>query len=223
MNGDLRDSQLYEDCYRFKEKRSNLRIYSILFALFFVFFAFRSYWVNTFGGVLVDGPSMNQTLRDGEQLIIRYAGSKSAERGDIIVVHVENYPEVQAENAGKREEAKLKYLIKRLIATEGDTVYCTEGQIYIKYQGTSEFVALEEPYAHYATESAKKSYTFAEYVVGEGEVFFLGDNRLHSVDSRYQERNGSHLPDRLYKAADIFGVVPAWAVKYQNILQKIFF
>ena len=56
-----------------------------------------------------------------------------------------------------------------------------------------------------------------------GEIFFLGDNRLNSCDSRYQEYGGSHLKDKLYKATDVYGVVPEWALEHQEILAKIFF
>ncbi len=230
---DLRDSTLYEDCYRFKERRSNLRFFSVLFVIVFVFLGLRGYWVHNFGGVEVDGASMNKTLYSTEQLLVRYVkDGKGIERGDIVVVYVENYPEIQKENAGKREEDKLKYLIKRLIAVEGDTVRCTDGQISIRYAGTEEFVELDEPYAYYSTDKGRAEYDFKkDYVVGEGEIFFLGDNRCNSIDSRYNEsyytasgvKRCSHLPDRLYKATDVFGVVPEWAVEHQAILEKIFF
>ncbi len=223
MQKDLRDSELYEERYRFKERRSNLRFFTVLFLLAFSLLFGRAYWVNHFGGVEVDGDSMYKTLLNGQQLIVRYAeGETPAKRGDIIVVYVENYPEIQAENEGKREEFKLKYLIKRLIAVEGDVVKCVDGQIYLKEKGETEFSLLEEPYAYYPGDKKKQEYDFAEYTVGEGEIFFLGDNRCNSLDSRYQE-GYSHLKDRLYKTEDIFGVVPDWAVEYRESLSKIFF
>ncbi len=223
MMKDLKDSELFERCYGLKERRSNARFFAVIVALVFVILGFRFYWVDNFGGVQVDGNSMNVTLMDGEQLLVEYTPSgKGANRGDIIVVYVENYPEIQATNAYLPESRKVKYLIKRLIAIEGDTVKCEKGQVYIKYAGEEDFVALNEPYAYYESQKAKESYSFAEYEVGEGEIFFLGDNRVHSLDSRYKE-GSSHLPNRLYGVEDIFGVVPTWAVKYQSILEKIFF
>ncbi len=223
MRKDLRDSALYEEHYRFKERRSNVRFFAVLFFVAFLLLCGRAYWVNHFGGVEVDGDSMYKTLLNGQQLIVRYAeGENPAERGDIVVVYVEKYPEIQAENEGKTEEKKLKYLIKRLIAVEGDVVKCVDGQIYIKEKGRTEFSPLEEPYAYYPSAKKKADYDFAEYTVGEGEIFFLGDNRCNSLDSRYQEGH-SHLQDRLYKAEDIFGVVPDWAVEHRELLSKIFF
>ncbi len=224
MQRDLTDSEIYEKHYRFKERRSNARFFMTLMAILVAFFVFRAYWTGNFSGVRVDGASMNMTLRDGQDLVMRLSdGGKEAKRGDIIVVHVEHYPEVQELNKYRQENEKLKYLIKRLIAVEGDVVKCVDGQVMIKYAGAESFVALEESYAYYRNDAEKQGYDFAEYKVGEGEIFFLGDNRNNSVDSRYQEKGGSHLNGRLYKTQDIFGIVPAWAVEHRVILGKIFF
>ncbi len=226
MERDLKDSEIYEVCYGFKERRSNTRFFILLLAIAFVFLGIRYSLYATFGGVIVDGRSMNYTLYSGEKLVMKYSDGSDAKRGDVIVVGVEHYPEVQKKNEGKPESEKLKFLIKRLIAIEGDTVKCTDGQIYIKYAGEEKFEALDEPYnPHYSL--GKPSYDFAEYKVGKGEIFFLGDNRNNSIDSRYQEydSNGNRCSniDRLYKAEDIKGIVPQWAIKYQVILEKIFF
>ena len=112
-------------------------------------------------------------------------------------------------------------IIKRLIAIEGDKVQCIDGQVSIMYAGTEQYVPLDEPYAYY--EKDKTFYDFEPYEVGEGEIFFLGDNRYNSKDSRYKQEGCSHLTDRLYKRADIVGVVPQWAIEDKEILGKLFF
>ncbi len=224
MQRDLIDSELYEERYRFKERRSNVRFFTVLLGILLVFLGLRTYWTSNFSGVGVDGASMNKTLYNGEQLIMRYSdGGKDANYGDVIVVHVEHYPEVREYNANRAEPYKLKYLIKRLIAKEGDAVKCTDGQLYIRYKGKTEFTKLNEPYAYYYSAAAKEQYDFATYEVGKGEIFFLGDNRCNSMDSRYREEQGSHLNGRLYKQTDIYGIVPQWAIDNQRILEKIFF
>jgi len=44
-----------------------------------------------------------------------------------------------------------------------------------------EWQPLYEPYAYYTD---RNGYDFGEYVLQKDEVFFLGDNRNHSTDSR---------------------------------------
>ena len=206
----LSESSLYENCFHYKEERSTRKFLLVVAILLSLFLVVLYGWRATYGGVEVDGASMNRTLKDGDMLLLRYCnfGAK-AERGDVIVVDVRGYEEC----------GNTKFLIKRLIAVEGDSLYCEDGQIYIRYAGTEEFVALQETYAYY---THKYDYDFAQYDVQEGEVFFLGDNRNNSLDSRYQEGK-SHLTDALYRETDIYGIVPTWAIKYQSVFEKIFF
>ena len=213
---DLSGSELYEARYRFKERRSNVRFFVSMLLVFLIFFGLRIYWTTTFGGVEIDGDSMNRTLVDGQQLLMKYSDQgRDAKRGDVIVVYVGDYVECASVRSG--------FLIKRLIAIEGDTVKCIDGQVYIQYAGCDDYEKLDEPYAHYRSDYDKQSYDFGPYKVGEGEIFFLGDNRNNSVDSRYGITHGSHLTNRLYKAEDIFGIVPQWSIDNQEILEKIFF
>ena len=214
MNKDFKDNKLYQNPLGI-ERENGFVLYIILaFLIFFALF-FRVWWTDHYGGVIVDGESMNQTLVNGEKLLMRYVeNGEGLERGDVIVVYVGDYEECKGIEGG--------YLIKRLIAVEGDKVKCTDGQIFICYAGTDEYVALDEPYAHYTNPN---SYDFQdqEYAVGEGEIFFLGDNRNNSCDSRYKEYGGSHLDGKLYKATDVYGVVPDWAIERSEFFGKIFF
>lgn len=219
LDKDLRDGDLYEECFRDKERRSTNRFYLALMILILVFVGFRTYWTNNFGGVTVSGDSMKLTLLHQEQLLMKkVADGKGLDYGDIIVVHVEHYPEFSIPNAKLPEESQTKYIIKRLIAKEGDRVRCEDGQIEVLYKGETTWVALDEPYAYYID---KADYDFAEYYVGKGQIFFLGDNRNNSQDSRYKE--GFSRLETLYKATDVVGIVPQWAVEYRETLGKIFF
>ena len=174
---DLCESEIYESRFAFKERNSNFRFLLVVLAMLLALSWFWWYWGNNFGVVVVDGGSMRKTLADGDKLVMRYIDVGEAKRGDVIVVDVSGYEECASVKSG--------FLIKRLIAKEGDSLWCKDGQIYIWYAEEKErvpnkenYVPLSEPYAYYGqNEHYKKEYDFGVYHVGEGEVFFLGDNR----------------------------------------------
>ena len=139
--------------------------------------------------VYVSGSSMEDTIHGGD--IVYALRSFNAGRGDIIIIDVsENEDFASGTNN----------IIKRLIATEGDCVKCAEGVVYVKPAG-GEYAALDEPYTKGRTPD------FAEVVVGEGEIFFLGDHRNVSHDS-------TEVGTVSY--SDIIGVVPDWAVSIKG-------
>ncbi len=217
----LQDSELYEQRFQWKERRSNNRFLIGFTLLMAAVLCFVCWFHANFSGVQVSGPSMQKTLMGGEYLLMKevYSG-EGFTYGDVVVVSVEHYPEIQKLNQYKEEKNKTKFLIKRVIAMEGDKVKFENGDMWLwkDYQNGGGYEKLDEPYAYY---SNKSRYECSEYVVGEGEVFFLGDNRNSSLDSRYLDGN-SHLTD-LYKTTDICGVVPTWAIRYQSVLQVLFF
>ena len=215
----LRDSQLYKN--RFEEKEGSWWwLLVTLLCCVLAVVCVRQYFASNYGGVVVDGASMNNTLADKQQLLMEYVDDgREAERGDIIVLDVSKHPEIIEYNK-RHPKNQVSFLIKRLIAIEGDAVMCTDGQISIRYAGETEWVLLDEPYAYYTNRAA---YDFeSPYVLGEGEIFFLGDNRNNSKDSRYKE-GYSHLEDSLYTFDEIYGIVPDWAVKYRKIFKFLLF
>ena len=155
---------------------------------------FNLWFVNNFFVVQVDGDSMNDTFLSGELLYTR-KGNEEARRGEVVIIDVKNY---------NGFSAKTERIIKRLIAVEGDSIKCEGGVVYLKKAG-GEYEPLDEPYAKGQTDD------FEEIAVGEGQIFFLGDNRKRSTDSRKVGCLGFD---------DIIGVVPDWAIKIKEFSTK---
>ncbi len=111
----------------------------------------------------VVGESMENTLYNGDRLVIT-AINGELEYGDVVVVSQPN--------------GYGKVLIKRVIAVGGQTVYfdASTGKTVV------DNVPLEEPYI-----KEEMNFTYSmqnRYVVPEGYLFVMGDNRNNSSDSR---------------------------------------
>lgn len=134
--------------------------------------------------VRVDGFSMIPTLEDGEFVLVSKLNYQfgDVERGDIIVFHYPMDPEQE--------------LIKRVIGLPGDTVNVQNGIVSVNGQ------SLEEPYI-----AAAPAYS-GEWMVPDGHLFVLGDNRNDSSDSH----SWGYLPfDKVVgKAVVIYWPPPFW-------------
>lgn len=129
---------------------------------------------------VVDGRSMENTLHDGDNLIVEKLSYRFGDpkRFDIIVFPPKGSPK--------------DHYIKRIIGLPGETVQIdTEGNIYIDGE------ILEE---NYGKETIQNPGAAAEPItLGDDEYFVLGDNRNNSRDSRDAEHVG------LIKRKDITG------------------
>ncbi len=119
--------------------------------------------------VVVSGPSMKQTLIDGDYLLLLsntfYSQPK---QGDVIVASKDDF------KAGEP-------IIKRVIATEGQTVDIDFDAGTVSVDG----VVLDEPYTLTPT-NLFEGITFP-LTVEENCIFVMGDNRNESKDSRNPE------------------------------------
>jgi signal peptidase I len=112
---------------------------------------------------------MEPNLYDHEYLIINeisyFVGSP--QRGDIVVF---KYPLDPSQ-----------YFIKRVISLPGEKIRITDGKVYIFNNQHPDGQVLEEDYLL----PAMKTLGEVTVELGSGEYYLLGDNRIHSLDSRF--------------------------------------
>ena len=113
----------------------------------------------------IPSPSMYPTLDVGAGLFAVRADKDEIYRGEIIMFHP-----MPAEGGSK------ELWIKRIIGLPGDTIEFTETDVYVNGEKLNEpYLNREEPI----------TYEPGKYEVPEDHIFFMGDNRGDSHDSRY--------------------------------------
>jgi signal peptidase I len=112
---------------------------------------------------VVDGISMEPTYSPGTHL---YGApiSTPLDRGDVVLL----------------DDSKEDYAVKRIVGLPGETVQLWRGSVFVNRQ------MLVEPYLpkHTYTCPMERSRRGATFILGDGEYFVMGDNRLCSSDSR---------------------------------------
>lgn len=151
-------------------KKTNISSEVIMWAVFCLIIAFavvRVFFAVNYFSVYVIGPSMEGTLNGAENKdraggdYVYAMRSSSPDRGDIVIIKIDGDEPI----------------IKRVIALGGDTVELVSGVLY------RNGVEVSEPYVDPKNNTPSDN-NFELTTVPEGYMFFLGDNRDVSVDSR---------------------------------------
>lgn len=137
--------------------------------IFGLSFLLREYVIQ---GYSIPSGSMENTIMTGDTVfseqVSYYFGE--IERGDIVTF--------------KDPEIASRVLIKRVIATGGQTVDLRDGAVYVDGEALSEPYTDGKPSEPLSRTMDKKDISYP-YHVPEGHIWLMGDNRTNSQDSRY--------------------------------------
>jgi len=144
-----------------------LFVVALIFALIVRYFLFSP--------IIVDGPSMQPTLQDRDQMIVNkfIYHLKEPERFDIVIFHASDE----------------KDFIKRVIGLPGEHVAVKDNQLYINDEKVEQhFLEPHEDndviYPIVTNDFTLEKLPGGYDVIPENHVLVLGDNRTNSTDSR---------------------------------------
>ena len=156
----------------------------LLLVAFLLAFLLRTFVLQVF---FIPSGSMENTLQIDDRMVVEKVTYlfREPERGEIVVFEGESFGQVDPDaTAGQRlvrgvgqflgvVPASARDYVKRVIGLPGDEILIEQGQVSVNGQ------ALDEPYVDNEDPS-----DFGPVTVPDDHLFFLGDNRPNSSDSR---------------------------------------
>ncbi|MEX2504137.1 MAG: signal peptidase I [Egicoccus sp.] len=156
----------------------------LLLVAFVLAFLLRTFVLQVF---FIPSTSMAPTLEIDDRIVVEKLTYRfrEPERGEVVVFEGENVEDLSIDQgAGARVlrgvgqflgvvPANARDFVKRVIGVEGDEIVIEDGQVFVNGQ------QIDEPYVVYPDAS-----DYGPVTVPEGHLFFLGDNRPNSSDSR---------------------------------------
>ena len=126
--------------------------------------------------IRVDGPSMQETLINGDRLIVTILDMKLSgpHRGDVVICHFPG-DEPQGNFAQKAWGSIMRdRYVKRVIGLPGETLEIRSNVTYINGEALEENYVVHPPRGDYGPTT-----------IPEGHYLVMGDNRGNSHDGRY--------------------------------------
>ena len=157
----------------------------LLLVAFVLAFLLRTFVIQVF---YIPSQSMAPTLQVNDRMVVEKITYlfREPERGEVVVFEGEDNGFIEPEASTVQKvvrgvgqflgvvPANARDFVKRVIGLPGDTITVEEGVVHVNGE------AIDEPYVQF--EDGRSSGPFE---VPEGKLFFLGDNRPNSSDSRF--------------------------------------
>lgn len=163
-----------------KKQRSFLRELPVLLLIAFALaFVLRLFVVQVF---YIPSSSMEPTLQVDDRMVVEKVTYRfrDPQHGEIVVFAGPGYAASDDDAVLRRIGQTLGLVptsardyVKRVIGVGGDTVELVDGQVVVNGE------PLDEPYLRYSDVD-----NYGPVTVPDGQLFFLGDNRPNSSDSR---------------------------------------
>jgi signal peptidase I len=156
----------------------------LLLIAFVLAFLLRTFVLQVF---YIPSSSMEPTLQIDDRMVVEKLTYlvREPRRGEIVVFEGETFVDPYADQSTAARivrgvgqflgvvPASARDFVKRVIGVEGDEVVIEAGRVYVNGE------PLDEPYVQFDDGS-----DYGPITVPEGHLFFLGDNRPNSSDSR---------------------------------------